>query len=103
MLNRRRDAARRPGETALDEGDHPRRTQAPLEGLALREALEALAEPERESFLLRELAGLGYAEIAELTETTPDAVRSRIYRARARLRESLTGGGPRALPREERS
>jgi len=54
--------------------------------VALQEALEGLREDEREAFLLRELAGLGYEEIGAVVGGTPDAVRMRIYRARAGLR-----------------
>jgi RNA polymerase sigma-70 factor, ECF subfamily len=60
---------------------------------ALDEALSRLGDGEREAFLLREVAGLGYAEIAAASATTPDAVRSRIHRARLALRQTL--GGPR--------
>jgi DNA-directed RNA polymerase specialized sigma24 family protein len=38
---------------------------------------------------MREVGGLGYAEIAEATGTTPDAVRSRIHRGRLALRQTL--------------
>ena len=58
--------------------------------LAIEEALAQLGEPEREAFLLREVGGLGYVEIAEATSATPDAVRSRIHRARLALREALS-------------
>ena len=61
------------------------------EALAMQEALESLREEEREAFLLREVAGLGYEEIGAVVEATPDAVRMRIYRARAALRVWLAG------------
>jgi RNA polymerase sigma-70 factor (ECF subfamily) len=60
---------------------------------ALDEALARIGDTEREAFLMREVAGLGYAEIAEATGTTPDAVRSRIHRGRLALRQAL-GGQP---------
>lgn len=68
--------------------------------IALDQALDSLAEPEREAFLLREAGGLGYAEIAEVTGTSPGAVRNRIHRARLALRQHLreeagTGNRPR--------
>jgi RNA polymerase sigma-70 factor (ECF subfamily) len=62
------------------------------EAVALQEALGGLREEEREAFLLREVAGLGYEEIGPIVEATPDAVRMRIYRARTALRARL--GGP---------
>ena len=38
---------------------------------------------------MREVAGLGYRDIAEATGATPDAARMRIYRARVALRAAL--------------
>ncbi len=64
--------------------------------LAVDEALNGLVAADREAFLLREQFGLGYEEIAELTEATPDAVRNRIYRARRTLRRALAPNGSRA-------
>jgi RNA polymerase sigma-70 factor (ECF subfamily) len=58
--------------------------------LALHEALATLADLDRDVFLLREAAGLSYDEIARACDLTADAVRSRIHRARLRLRAALT-------------
>jgi len=41
-------------------------------------------------FLMREVAGLGYDEIGTACGLTPDAVRSRIHRARLQLRDRLS-------------
>jgi DNA-directed RNA polymerase specialized sigma24 family protein len=41
-------------------------------------------------FLLKELGGLSYAEIASACGLTPDAVRSRLHRSRITLRRQLT-------------
>jgi RNA polymerase sigma-70 factor (ECF subfamily) len=68
--------------------------------LAVEQALAALATLDRDVFLLRELGGLGYEEIADVCDLTPDAVRSRIHRARLQLRELL--GGPIARHRGNR-
>lgn len=38
---------------------------------------------------MREVAGLGYEEIATACELTPDAVRNRIHRTRLQLRAQL--------------
>jgi RNA polymerase sigma-70 factor, ECF subfamily len=57
--------------------------------LAVNEALAALDPLDRDVFLMREVAGLGYAEIAAACDLTADAVRSRIHRARLELRERL--------------
>ena len=56
---------------------------------ALREALAQLASMDREVFLMRESAGLGYDEIARACDLTNDAVRSRLHRARQQLRKTL--------------
>jgi RNA polymerase sigma-70 factor (ECF subfamily) len=57
---------------------------------AVNQALAALPELDRDVFLMRELAGLGYDEIAVACDLTPAAVRSRIHRARVALRELLS-------------
>jgi RNA polymerase sigma-70 factor (ECF subfamily) len=61
---------------------------------SLREALALIPTEDREAFLLREIGGLGYAEIAATTDSTVPAVRSRIYRARLALRELLNPPAP---------
>lgn len=57
--------------------------------LAVNEALAVLPDLDRDVFLMREAAGLGYEEIGKACGLTPDAVRSRIHRARLQLREVL--------------
>lgn len=56
----------------------------------LHGALARLPTAQREAFLLREVGGLSYVEIAAVTGTSPAAVRSSIYRARRQLRQSLS-------------
>lgn len=56
---------------------------------ALLEALSGLPPPQRICWVLREMEGLGYEEIAEIVDTTPTAVRGRIHRARTHLVEAL--------------
>jgi RNA polymerase sigma-70 factor (ECF subfamily) len=58
-------------------------------GAAVNQALAALPDLDRDVFLMREVAGLGYDEIAGACELTPDAVRSRIHRTRLLLRDQL--------------
>ncbi len=59
----------------------------------LREAIEAAADrlgPEyREVFVLKDLEGLSYEEIAELTQSTVPAIKSRLHRARLSLRAAI--------------
>ena len=56
---------------------------------AVNEALASLAALDRDVFLMREVAGLGYEEIAAACDLTADAVRSRIHRTRLQLRDRL--------------
>ena len=56
---------------------------------AVNQALASLPAVNRDVFLMREVAGLGYDEIAAACELTPDAVRSRLHRTRLLLREQL--------------
>lgn len=83
-----RASARRPPTEMFDDapGPDPDRTGA----LALEAALASLEEDDREVFLLREVAGLSYTEIAEACGVTADAVRSRLHRTRLALRKQLT-------------
>jgi RNA polymerase sigma-70 factor (ECF subfamily) len=57
---------------------------------AIARALGMLTPPQRACWVLRELEGLSYDEIADITRASPDAVRGRIHRARARLAQELT-------------
>lgn len=59
--------------------------------VAIRQALDALAELDRDVFLMRETAGLGYDEIAAACDLTVEAVRARLKRARQELRAALAG------------
>jgi RNA polymerase sigma-70 factor (ECF subfamily) len=55
----------------------------------LQRALHALETLDRDAFLLAEVAGLSYAEVAAVLDTSHAAVRSRVYRARLALRAAL--------------
>ena len=85
-LNHVRDDRRRGIAVEIDE-----RPAAPTQELsvALEEALDRLPQLDRDVFLMREASGLTYVEIAAACELTPDAVRSRLHRARLQLRASL--------------
>jgi RNA polymerase sigma-70 factor (ECF subfamily) len=58
-------------------------------GRAIERAIRDLPAVYRGAFLLRELHGLDYAEIAELCEVDLGTVKSRLSRARAKLRHAL--------------
>ena len=57
--------------------------------LWVRQALANLDSDEREILMLREYEQLSYDEIAELTRVPVNTVRSRLFRARMALKESL--------------
>jgi RNA polymerase sigma-70 factor (ECF subfamily) len=58
----------------------------------LQRALEELPDVFREALVLRELEGMSYKEIADVTSVSLGTVMSRLARARTRLRESLSVG-----------
>ena len=78
---------------ASEEGEHEPMADAEdrLEdeawGAELRATLGSLPAGEREVLLLRALGGLSYQEIAEALEIPLGTVRSRLSRAKARIRE----------------
>ena len=53
-------------------------------------AVEALPSEQREVFLLRHVANLAFQEIAVITETPENTVKSRMRYALERLQEALT-------------
>src|SRR5262245_2394651 len=87
-LDHHRSGQRRPqAEPLTDVAVRPASQET---GAQVNEALAALADVDRDVFLMREVAGLGYDEIATACGLTPDAVRSRIHRARLQLRDLLS-------------
>ena len=79
---------RRPG---VDPADLRSASVSATQALAygLSEALASLPDDHREVFLLREVAGLNYADIAAACGCSVEAVRSRLSRTRIRLRTCL--------------
>lgn len=55
-------------------------------GLALLVVLETLSPKERLAFVLHDMFGVSFAEIAQIVETSPDAARQLASRARRRTR-----------------
>jgi RNA polymerase sigma-70 factor (ECF subfamily) len=70
----------RPGDAELRRSELRR---------ALRRAIASLTPEQQAVFVLREYHGLAEAEIASALELELSAVKSRLFRARARLREAL--------------
>jgi RNA polymerase sigma-70 factor, ECF subfamily len=56
---------------------------------AIQEATDGLPEGYREVFLLKDVEGLSYEQIAELTGDSVPAIKSRLHRARLALRETI--------------
>lgn len=90
VRNRRfRTAQRRPQEQPLD-ADFPLAAELPYEqAQALAEALMALPPAQRRVFVLRELVGRSYEEIAGEVGSTVASVQMLLFRARRALREQL--------------
>jgi len=66
--------------------------QRGTQGLAfdLNQSLARLPEEDREVFLLKEVGGFTYQEIADTCGCTVEAVRARLYRTRLVLRTMMT-------------
>lgn len=92
LLRRTRPTVPLPeAETSLVAGpDSPERSaEVDAELAALSRALRELPAEQRTCWVLRELEGLGYAEISQITGAGETAVRGRIHRARAALAERM--------------
>ncbi len=59
---------------------------------AIRQLVASLAEPFRETFVLREIHNLSYREIADIVAAPVGTVMSRLARARAMLRSAWVAG-----------
>jgi RNA polymerase sigma-70 factor (ECF subfamily) len=105
----RAEFARRAGSHTADLDDMPEDAeQTPLwheppetpetqmlkerDASAIRQMVEALAEPFRETFILREMQNLSYREIADIVAAPVGTVMSRLARARAMLRSAWLAG-----------
>lgn len=87
---RYRTAQRRPREEPTDDADFPLQAELSHErARALAEALAELPPEQRRVFVLRELGGLSYDEIAGETGSTVGAIQMLLFRARRTLRELL--------------
>ena len=63
----------------------------------VEQSIDALPEPFREVFVLRELEGFSVEETAQLLALAPETVKTRLHRARTRLRQTLQDQLARAL------
>lgn len=91
---------RRPAVVPLDEDEHGERAPSLLETTLERSEmsacvdgyLAALPDDYRVAVLLRDVHGLGNAELAELVGCSVATAKIRVHRARTRLREALDAG-----------
>ena len=81
------DEATVPSQDASD--DPERRAESSEQMEALAAALARLPATQRAVWLLREVHGRSYDEIADLVDTTPQSVRGRLARARVQLAEMM--------------
>lgn len=96
-VRRRRRAAIDP-LPVTDEGEDMLPSEAPdaehrvyarqMQGF-VESAIEAMPEVYRTTFVLREIEGLSVSEVAACLDISTDTVKTRVHRARARLREEL--------------
>ena len=100
LLKHRRGEARRlraSARMAADEATDRRASAGALDARLLfprvADAIEALPDGEREALLLFAWEDLSYQSVAEALELPIGTVRSRLNRARARLRELIEPGG----------
>lgn len=100
FINQSRQRSRHPRSVSVDEGNLPEIPDAAqrdpahvtvsrLEHAAVEKAVSALPEGYRMPLLLADQDGLSYQEIADELNLPIGTVRSRISRARARLRRAL--------------
>ena len=92
-----RSAQRRPSEVPLHEDTAPAAEGSHEQAAALAAALARLPQQQREAFVLREITGLAYDEIAGRTGSTVASVQMLLFRARRTLRAELDP--PAAAPR----
>ena len=84
-----RTSLRRPREEPLDADCALAAEESHEQASALLEALAMLTTEQREAFLLREISGLSYDEIAERMDSTVASVQMLLFRARKTLRDEL--------------
>jgi len=82
-----------PPDVTVPDDRHPdaaRALAATELGDAIRAAVAALPEPLRTVFVMREVEGLSYGQIADVTGRREGAVRTQLHRAKQQLKQTLT-------------
>lgn len=85
-LNKLRDRKKEIGLETIEEESSENKIQGP-QVLKLREALNQLEPNLKEVLILREYQGFSYQEISEILDISASAVKSLMFRARAKLKE----------------
>jgi RNA polymerase sigma-70 factor, ECF subfamily len=94
-----------PARSTADSAPDPEQSLADREiASALDTAIAALDPPHREALVLRDVEGLSAAEVAAVVGASVGAVKSRLHRARAAVRDRMApllgGGWPELASRE---
>ena len=106
FISSRRAAARRPAPETLDDRIEPVDTKTgsrPEQAVEAREVFAVIArlsEPFRDALVAVDVAGLSYAEAAELLGTKEATITSRLFRARAQVARGMEST-PRGVERRE--
>lgn len=88
-VDRRRGIAAEIPDTPVRSDDPALRTEDAERLSAALAALEQLSAEQRACYVLREMEGLSYEELAEVLDTSVAAVKSRLFRARQELTAAL--------------
>lgn len=62
-------------------------------GRQIQEALDTLSDKHKTAFVLRELEGLSYEQMADVMKCSPGTVMSRLFHARKKLQQALQSMG----------
>lgn len=73
----------------VDDDDAFERVSDPVVLRAVHDAIDALPSSQRDTFVLKEVDGLSYPQVADALEISEDNARARVHRAKAALQRSL--------------
>ena len=89
-----RDEENETGMELPDESYRPDRiTESSIADVQIHQAIMSLSENYRQVILLRDVEGLSYQEIAEISRCPVGTVKSRVNRARLKLQQKLKNEG----------
>ncbi len=91
-LKKSREIPEEPG-AVLEKGEPDREIQRMEEGAGLQEALDALGEPDRTIVVLRYYEEEKLEDIGRILEMKVNTVKSRLYRAMEKLKQSMEREG----------